>query len=155
MEWTSNGPRSNLESGLVPGGRSTAKPDVGIVRRFYGGKRVEDEALRDYLLNLKVPEPQIGKLPLETRADLPGWFSELLDRDQRTRELWSGSGKPRNTDRSRSGFDYSLVRRLLWLAHKNIDELATILALRPEGAVKKSGEDGRYMRRTIGNALVR
>ena len=22
MEWTSNGPRSNLESGLVPGGRS-------------------------------------------------------------------------------------------------------------------------------------
>ena len=23
MEWTSNGPRSNLESGLVPGGRST------------------------------------------------------------------------------------------------------------------------------------
>ena len=24
MEWTSNGPRSNLESGLVPGGRSAA-----------------------------------------------------------------------------------------------------------------------------------
>ena len=28
MEWTSNGPRSNLESGLVPGGRSTASPSA-------------------------------------------------------------------------------------------------------------------------------
>ena len=27
MEWTSNGPRSNLESGLVPGGRSTCQTD--------------------------------------------------------------------------------------------------------------------------------
>ena len=27
MEWTSNGPRSNLESGLVPGGRSVLKAD--------------------------------------------------------------------------------------------------------------------------------
>ena len=33
MEWTSNGPRSNLESGLVPGGRS---PINGDFKRFCG-----------------------------------------------------------------------------------------------------------------------
>ena len=32
MEWTSNGPRSNLESGLVPGGRSVGgDPGVKIL----------------------------------------------------------------------------------------------------------------------------
>ena len=30
MEWTSNGPRSNLESGLVPGGRSLRDAGVRI-----------------------------------------------------------------------------------------------------------------------------
>ena len=30
MEWTSNGPRSNLESGLVPGGRSRVTVMFGI-----------------------------------------------------------------------------------------------------------------------------
>ena len=70
-------------------------------------------------------------------------------------KLWAGKGKPEETDRSRTGFDYSLVRRLLYMGHRNIDELGAVLALRPEGAVKKSGKDEQYIRRTIANALIR
>src|SRR5579872_2392752 len=32
----------------------TGKPGVGVVSRFYGRERVEDAALRDYLLGLRV-----------------------------------------------------------------------------------------------------
>ena len=43
MEWTSNGPRSNLESGLVPGGRSPptgkrVEVPVIVVVQFRDGK---------------------------------------------------------------------------------------------------------------------
>ena len=34
MEWTSNGPRSNLESGLVPGGRSLSLTEVSLNYRL-------------------------------------------------------------------------------------------------------------------------
>jgi len=134
----------------------TAKPDVGIVSKFSGGKRVEDQAVRDYLLALNLPEPELRNFSvLKTGNELPQWFPDLIERDQRTRELWSGKGKPANTDRSRSGFDYSLAKRLLWLGHKNIDDLATVLALRPEGAVRRSGKGEQYIRRTIGHALLK
>ncbi|MDA2935401.1 hypothetical protein MYX82_13845 [Acidobacteria bacterium AH-259-D05] len=133
----------------------TAKPDVGIVSCFYGGERVEDESLRNYLLSLKTRERCLGSLVLNTGSKLPDWFQKLLERDRDLRELWSGKGKPQNTDRTRSGFDYSVVRRLLWLGYKNIDELGTVLALRPEGGVKKSGKGEQYITRTIGNALLK
>jgi len=83
---------------------------------------------------------------------LPDWFTALLTNDNQIRNLWEGSGKPGNTDTSRTGFDYSLVRRLLYLGHRDIDELSTILALRPDGGVKASAKGPDYIRRTIGNA---
>ena len=68
----------------------TSKPDVGIVSYFYGGSRVEDEGLRNYLLSLKTTERCLGSLVLKTGSALPQWFKELLERDRELRELWSG-----------------------------------------------------------------
>ncbi len=130
----------------------TAKPDVGIVSRFYGQERIEDEALRGYLLRLALPEPEVKKGVLKIGSELPQWFQKLLETDKQIHALWSGTGKPGNTDRSRSGFDYSLAKRLIWLGYRNIDELATILALRPDAGVREKGEQ--YIRRTIGKAIL-
>jgi hypothetical protein len=133
----------------------TAKPDVGIISRFYGGERVEDEALRDYLLRMEVAQPHLGGLTLMSAEGLPRWFSSLLEIDSRLNELWSGRGKSDGTDMSRTGFDYSLIKRLLNLGYRNIDDLCTILALRPEGAVQKSGKGRQYVLKTIANALTK
>ena len=54
MEWTSNGPRSNLESGLVPGGRS--EQTYYRWRKEYGGLRL-NQAKR-----LKVLEKENARL---------------------------------------------------------------------------------------------
>ncbi len=87
---------------------------------------------------------------------LPDWFTSLLSTDNQLRDLWIGVGKPDNTDQSRTGFDYSLIRRLLYLNHTtDLAELATILSLRPDGAVQAKGKDDKYIRRTISNALIR
>jgi len=55
----------------------------------------------------------------------------------------------------RTGYHYSLTKGLLYRSYKDIDELATILALRPEGAVRKSGKGDQYIRRMIASALVK
>lgn len=133
----------------------TAKPRVGIISEFYGSERREDERLHAYILGL---EPQQSAklerdIVLHPAAEIPRWFEPLLAHDARTRELWAGCGKVAGTDTSRSGYDYSLVLRLLRLGYTNLDELASILALRPEGAVQKSAKGQAYLRRTIENAL--
>lgn len=130
----------------------TAKPQVGIISKFYGSERLEDERLRAYLLGL---EPQQERnIALRTSGELPPWFETVLQRDARTRELWSGSGKLAG-DTSRSGYDYSLVLRLMGLGYTDISDLATVLALRPEGAVQKSGKGDSYIRHTIANVILR
>ena len=72
----------------------TKKPEVGIVSKFYGGYRVQDRALRDYLLNLELPNPQAakatgGKGPfrkgtrgLNTDNKLPESFRTALEQDR-------------------------------------------------------------------------
>ena len=131
----------------------TAKPN-GVTSRFFGNERIEDEALREYLLNIKLPERELGSLVLNVANELPGWFQGLLEKDKRVEELWAGKGKAVNTDTSGSGYDMTLLRKLLHLGYKNIDELSTILALRPEGSVKKSGKGERYLRTTLAKALM-
>lgn len=134
----------------------TAKPAVGIVSRFYGTERAEDQGLRAYLLDMDPLEAEhrnLGSFALHVASDLPRWFMELLRTDSRIGSLWSGTGKP-GGDVSRSGYDYSLVLRLLHFGYKNLDELATIVALRPEGSVQKSGKSEAYVTRTIASALL-
>ena len=136
----------------------TAKPDVGLVSEFYGGERVEDERLREYLLEMRVPDRGVvgpmagGSLVGE---ELPSWCSSLLEQDAGLRQLWLGEGKPEGLDTSSSGYDHTLVRRLLELGRTDIGELATILAERPEGSVRKRGKDEGYIRRTIAAALLK
>ncbi|MBI4454735.1 MAG: hypothetical protein HY644_02425 [Acidobacteria bacterium] len=133
----------------------TAKPTIGIVSKFYGGERVEDEKLRDHLLALQMPEAHSGVCTLRIGDELPSSFRSLLDRDKELKDLWYGRGKPDGTDTSRSGFDYSIARRLIRLGYRNIDEIATVLILRPNGGVKASGKAEGYVRRTIASALMK
>ena len=56
-------------------------------------------------------------------------------------------------DSSRSGYDYRLMCSLLSRGYHNIDELSTILSLRPDGKVQRGRKDERYIRLTIANAL--
>lgn len=139
----------------VPG---TAKVG-GVLSEFYGtARRVKDEALREYLLNLELPEHagirSNGSLELKVANGVPRWFSSLLERDNELRHLWSGNGKQQG-DATRSGYDFSLVKKLLWLGYTDIGDLAAILAARPEGSVQKSGKDEPYIRQTIASALTR
>lgn len=141
----------------------TAKPYVGIPSRFYGTQRREDARLRDYLINLTLNTGEMASTGgvgnraeglLRPRNELPEWFSELLAQDERTRQLWLGEGKAYG-DQTGSGFDYSLVKRLLHLGRHDLDDIATILCLRPAGSVLRSGKGEEYVRRTIASALVK
>lgn len=133
----------------------TAKPEVGVISRFYGGERIEDSALVHHLFSLRIPEQPSSGLELKTAQELPAWFKELVDKDAELRHLWAGSGKPDGTDTSRTGFDYSIAKRLLRLGYRNLDDIATILALRPNGAVREHGKSEQYILRTIANALIK
>jgi len=127
----------------------TAKPG-GVLSRFLGGERESDQALCDYLLSLEIGDSsRAGLESFQVHGRLPGWFPRLLDNDPKMKMLWLGRGKPDGTDQSRSGFDYSILKRLVWLGKKDPDDLATILALRPEGAVRQSGKGQSYLERTV------
>jgi hypothetical protein len=128
----------------------TAKPGIGIVSRFYGRERQEDAALREHLLQLECCTQSVAPvaMPLTLGAVLPSWFTDLLDRDERLRELWRGEGKTVG-DVTSSGYDYSLVRLLVRRGHADPSELGTILSLRPGSSAKEL----EYVARTVSNAL--
>ena len=139
----------------------TAKPN-GPVSRWPGRERVEDEALRDYLLNMALPDEypatlhgQYGRVGLVIGGELPESFQRLLHRDSKLKELWEGRGKPEQSDQSGSGYDYSLMKRAMQIGYRDLDGLATVLALFPKGSVRTSGKGELYIRRTIANALVK
>ena len=117
---------------------------------YSGQNRIEDAALREHLLSLTPSESSQGfdrtgatgrsGLELKTATELPRWFVELLERDRELKNLWFGTGKPAHLDTSRSGYDYGVVNRLLRLGYRDIDELATILSLRPGGAAPERAQ---------------
>jgi hypothetical protein len=130
----------------------TAKPDVGVVSRFYGRERHEDAGLRDYLLRLPCCTQSAAPavVPLALGDVLPAWFTVLLAEDERLRGLWQGEGKTRG-DVTASGYDFSLVQSLVRLGHADPSELGTILALRPGGCT--SAKRHEYLARTVARAL--
>jgi len=142
----------------------TAKGSVGINSKFYGHERVEDEALAVYLLALKLPEQskpvRIGGDPLYGASlvsiydRLPVVVESLIRRDEKLRDLWEGRNKPENTDTSGSGYDYSIVRRLIVLGVRDLDVLSTAIAVRPGSSYRENGKDEQYLRRTVAAALT-
>lgn len=133
----------------------TKKPDPEIKRvsRFYGGQRIIDHALRDHLMSLRVQNEDDSPSGILRYDDLPQGFRELLAKNQSFRNLWEGIGKT-DGDISNSGYDFSLIRYCLKKGITDINELATILAKRPNGAFLKSGKDMVYIKRTISNAIM-
>jgi len=133
----------------------TAKPDVGIISRLYADKRVEEEALKEYLYQLSLPDPKIKGNMLTAGHVLPDWFQYLLKSDPQIKALYDGIGKPKGTDCSSSGYDYSLTKHLMQRGHRNLDDLATIIFLRPQGSIQKNGKGEGYVRHTLANALLK
>jgi len=132
----------------------TAKPEIGVVSRFYGGERVDDEALRAYLLKMNIERAYQSSV-LVAGKELPLWFHKLIGDDEKIRALWNGQGKPDGLDKSKSGYDFSLVKTLMRKGYKNLDNLATILWHRPLGGVTHEGKGEDYIARTIAKALLR
>jgi hypothetical protein len=144
----------------------TSKPGTDRVSIWTGDGRVEDDALRNYLLSMILIRdepaqpanesytPAFGAPLVKVGSELPPLFLSLLNRDEKLKQFWSGNGKASGTDQSHTGFDYSIARRLLFLGYRNLDDIATVIAVRPDGAVKRSGKGEQYIRRTIANALM-
>jgi hypothetical protein len=135
----------------------TAKPG-GVVSRLERPGSGADQGLRDYLLSLDShPRVPVDEMPgcrqLNIGAAIPSWFPELLE-DQRVADLWHGRGKPKSLDCTRSGYDFSLVRLLLAQGYREPDDLATILALRPDGAFRNRRSDRDYLAKTIEQAFA-
>jgi hypothetical protein len=123
----------------------------GEVSRFFGGARVPDPRLREYVLSRRASASGAGGVRLEL-GGAPSWLAGLLERDVELASLWRGE-KPVGTDASQSGLDYSVARRLLRLGRTDVAEVACALAARPGSRALERGEA--YVRRTIGAALQR
>lgn len=136
----------------------TKKPGNASISRFYGGERAEDNVLLDYLLSLTVEHTQPArkpggdKLPVKTYEKLPPGFLEMVEKDTELASLWSGTGK-NSGDTSKSGYDMSLIHACIRRGITDVKALATILALREDGAVKGSGKGDEYIRLTVVKAL--
>lgn len=125
------------------------------VSRFFGEKRMEDSVLRESLLSLDIDETIESDIVLVIPDGLPENFIQLLDQDPTIQNLWNNRGKIVTLDISRSGYDFTLIKECIKKGITDINELSAILALRPEGAVQKSGKNEQYIKRTIGNALFK
>jgi len=142
----------------------TAKPSVGINSKLYGRERVEDEVLAVHLLGLQVSErskpigvggnPLYGASLVSIYDRVPVVVESLIKRDEKLRDLWEGRNKPENSDISGSGYDYSIVRRLIVLGVRDIDVLSTAIAHRPGSSYRENGKDEQYLRRTVAAALT-
>lgn len=135
----------------------TSKAGKNLISKWHGPtKRIEDSALRDYLLSLNISEPKFPKTDfhLNVKSELPTYFIKLLEKENAIKELWEGTGK-KEGDVSSSGFDFSLTQKLIKDGYTDISDLATILALRPDGSYQKSHKNEQYLKRTIASALMK
>jgi hypothetical protein len=125
----------------------TSKPGVGIISRFYGGRRNPDENLREYLLGMRITPTTGPGAAKGVQVSLPA----LLLQDATFNGLWHGTGKPAGTDQSNSGYDYAIASYLARMG-KTIDEIAMILSQRPMGQKERDAKGPSYLTRTATNA---
>jgi hypothetical protein len=135
----------------------TSKPHLGRISVFHGNERKPDPVLREYLLNLtptptRMPTPASRSLVITDL--LPDWFTTLLANDRVLNALWHNNGKPRTSDQSNSGYDYTIACYLAARGNTH-DEIATIIALRPTGAAERARKGVDYLLRTVTAATSR
>ncbi len=140
----------------------TSKPGLNLISRFYGNERQEDQGLSTYIQSMIVDqmaysrhEPLYGASLVAVNEQLPAIVNSILKSDEKLRDLWHGKGKPKASDTSGSGYDWSIARRLMVLGVRDLDVIATALALRPNGSYQNGDKDCGYLRRTIASAMVR
>jgi hypothetical protein len=135
----------------------TSKPTVGIPSTFPDTTRRPDERLREYLLGLTpatVP-PLRSIAKYRTLPDLmPAWFPPLLAQDRVLNELWHNRGKPKTSDQSNSGYDYTIACYLAQQHHAP-EDIIMILAMRPTGNAERAAKGIDYVIRTVENAAAR
>ncbi len=131
----------------------TSKPNVYRPSLFYDMERVEDPALTKYLINIEVDNDSPAKSVVYISSGLPQNFQRILENNQLIQKIWDGTGKTQG-DVSNSGYDFSLVKLCLKNHITDINDLSTILALRPNGAFQKSGKDETYIKRTVSKAIM-
>jgi hypothetical protein len=132
----------------------TSKPGVGVNSHLYATARMEDASVREYLLR-RPTLPAARPAAVLAKKDLPLWFEHLLATDDRVQALWHNTGKPEGSDQTTSGYDFSLLRDLVRRGYNSPDDLATIIALRPEGSVARHQKSEEYVQRTVANALAK
>lgn len=136
----------------IPGTKK-ANPSIKRISRFYGTKRQDDKALRDYLIGLDIPQAKSPMQSIQIADILPERFQKLLSSSQLLHELWDGNGKT-DGDLSSSGYDFSIIKYCIKKGITDVGDLATILANRPEGAFQKRNKGSDYIKRTISKAIM-
>ncbi len=111
----------------------TKKPCKGArLSKFYGSERIEDFVLREYLLSVDLTEPVFDGVSLTISDTLPAKCQNLLRTDSYIQKLWNNEAKAAMADVSRTGCDLSLIKECINKGITDINDLVTILALRPE-----------------------
>lgn len=136
----------------IPGTKK-ADPSITRISRFYGGERIDDKALRDYLICLEISESKKPSINMQISDSLPIKFLKLLESNQLMQDLWNGTGKT-DGDLSSSGYDFSIVKYCLKKGITDVSDLASILAKRPNGAFQKRNKGRDYIKRTISKAIM-
>lgn len=140
----------------IPG---TGKPGSEHISRLLYADNQPDDGLRKYLLSLPVADnrrsydPVYGPSLISIKTDrFQPIVQTLLKTDERLRNLARCEGKREGTDQSRSGYHYSFARRLFVLGVRDVDVIASSIAILAEQQNKMVAEE--YLRRTVAAALV-
>jgi len=146
----------------LPGTTNWKNPEKPIVSVF---EKMELEivydlaTIRETVLMFPGATPSDGTPgpTIKLGAELSEKVQALLAKHARLANLFSGKGKTaigedgRRLDESGSGYDFSFTLSLARYGIHDPSELATALALRPDGGAKLKGSD--YLSHTVGKVL--
>ena len=127
-------------------------PKFKRISRFYGDMRIPDPVLRNYLVSIEIKESDKPSSGIIKYGDIPASFQSLLKDNELASNLWEGKGKTEG-DTSNSGYDFSLIILCMKEGILDLNELASILVCRPNGAYRASGKGESYIKQTISSAV--
>lgn len=107
-------------------------------------------------IEMAEPDPtvEVKAIPLEDiPKELPERFKALLSGDSKVQALWDGTGKPRDTDISPSGYDWACLSEAYYFGIRGERELASILKARLIKTNRLGDKGKAYIQRTISKFL--